>query len=178
MKVAQFLAFRKNLSFGWFIIYDEIVGDREKITYMQSGNTILERGRGFVSRSERGNTLRDYYFDGAVFSGASPSENFYASAMIDSGFDTLAKAVRERSDTILPLWSILSESLPDELLDDVERGAYLGTTLIGGTPVHHLAISEAEEDWQVWISTDEEAPLPLMLIGVDKTKTSWPQWRV
>ena len=56
--------------------------------------------------------------------------------------------------------------------------AYLGVTLIAGREAHHLAFTEAEEDWQLWVSTDETAPLPLMLVGTEKNETGWPQYLV
>lgn len=178
MNAAKFLSEQSKMSFGWFISYDEVVDGQEKITYLRSGTTVLERGKGFVFRTENGNTLRDFYFDGSEFSVASPNENFYASKSFEGGFDALAKAARERSESILPVWSILSRNLPDNLLKNVENSAYLGATLIAGRSAYHLAFSEAEEDWQVWISTDEEAPLPLMLIGTERNKPGWPQYRI
>ena len=62
-------------------------------------------------------------------------------------------------------------------MENVEAGAYLGTTLIAGQPVHHLSFSQSDLDWQVWVSVDEDAPLPLMLIGTEHSKTGWPQYR-
>ena len=177
MSAANFLASNDKLSFNWFVSSDEVVNDQEKITYFRSGNIVLDRGNGFVARTERGNTYRDFYFDGSMFSVASPNENFYASTEIKGGIDALEKAVRQRSDTILPLWSMLSKDLPKRLMDGVESGAYLGTTLIAGQPAHHIAFSQENEDWQIWISMEEETPFPLMIIGTERQKTGWPQYR-
>lgn len=177
-KAADFLAVQPAFSFTWFVSYDDVVDGREKITYLRSGDTVMVRDKGFVSHTERENTLRDYYYDGSVFTVASPNENFYTSIPFHGGFDALVKAVRERSGTVLPLWSMMSETLPKEFLSTVESGADLGTTLVAGQQAYHLAFSENSEDWQVWISTDEDSPLPLMLVGTDKTKQGWPQYRV
>ena len=122
-------------------------------------------------------TYRDYYFDGNIFTVASPNEDFYASMEITGGFETLGIIVRERADSVLPLWSIASRELPDKIMEKVEGGAYLGTTLIAGEPVHHLSFSQPDFDWQVWVSINEEAPVPVMLIGTEHGKTGWPQYR-
>lgn len=177
-KSADFLAAQPAFSFTWFVSYDDVVDGREKITYLRSGDTVMVRNKGMVAHTQRENTLRDYYYNGSVFTVASPNEHFYASTPFDGGFDALVKAVRERSGTILPLWSMMSENLPKEFLSTVESGADLGTTLVAGQEAYHLAFSENSEDWQVWISTDESKPLPLMLVGTDKTKQGWPQYRV
>ncbi|MEM6461016.1 MAG: DUF2092 domain-containing protein [Pseudomonadota bacterium] len=178
METANFLASQDDMAFNWFVSFDEVVDENEKVTFFRSGTIVLDRGTGFVAQTERGDTYRDFYFDGSVFSIVSPNENFYASTEIEGTFDTLAKSVQDRSDTILPLWSMLSADLPDTLLENVHSGAYLGTTLISGQHVHHLAFAQDDFDWQIWISVEEDTPLPLMLIGTDRQKPGWPQYRV
>ncbi len=177
LKSARFLAAQPTMSFSWFISFDDVVEGRQKLTYVRSGTTVIDRKQGFMARTEREGALRDYFYDGAVFTVASPSQKFYASMPFSGGFDALVKELRERTGAILPLWSIMSENLPNGLLDDVLTADYLGVTLIAGREAHHLAFTEKDEDWQVWVSTDENAPLPLMLVGTEKTKFGWPQYR-
>ena len=178
MKSARFLASSPAFSLAWFIGYDEVIEERETVTYLRSGSTVMVRGKGFVMRTERDNTLRDYYWNGAKISVVSPDQKWHAAASFEGSFDSLVESIRSKTDTILPMWSMLSENLPDDLLSDAESGAYIGTTLVAGRQVHHLVFSEKEEDWQIWISTDEQAPVPIMLVGTEKNKTGWPQYRV
>lgn len=175
---AEFLAAQPRFAFNWFVSYDDVVEGPQKITRIRSGHTVMERGRGFAAHTERGDTLRDYYYDGAEFTVASPNEEFYATAPFTGGFDALVNEVKARTGTILPLWAIMSDTLPKGLLDEIQSATYLGVTLIAGREAHHLAFTEAEEDWQLWVSTDEAAPLPLMLVGTDKTEVGWPQYLV
>ena len=177
-RAAEFLVAQPRFSFNWFVSYDEVPDGRQKITYVRSGNTVMSRDGGFVARSERDGTLRDFYYDGSNFTVASPNEHFYSTIPFAGGFDALVDAVQEYTGTILPLWSIMSPTLAEGLLDNVETGTYLGVTLIAGQEVHHLAFTEAEEDWQVWISTDDDSPLPIMIVGTEKNELAWPQYRV
>ena len=71
----------------------------------------------------------------------------------------------------------MSETLGQNAVEDIEAAAYLGVTLIAGEEVHHLAFSELNEDWQIWISTNDEAPVPIMIIGTDPYRQGWPQYR-
>jgi hypothetical protein len=50
--------------------------------------------------------------------------------------------------------------------------------LLAGKEVHHIAFSSYERDWQIWISTDDDMPLPLMIIGTESHEQGWPQFRV
>jgi hypothetical protein len=178
IKSAEYLASRPAFSFGWFVSYDEVVEEKEKISYLRSGTTRMVRNSGFVMQTERGDTFRDYYWDGSTITVASPNENWHASADYTGNFEALVETIRKTTGTVVPMWSILSKDLPRDLLKNADAGAYLGKTLVAGQEAHHLAFSEKEEDWQIWVSTSETSPVPLMLIGTEKAKTGWPQYRV
>ena len=176
---AEFVAGLESFSFRWFLSYDEIVGGREKLTYVQSGINEMIRGVGFSAHTERDDTYRDYYFDGEAFTVVSPNENFYAMTPFEGSFEELAEAVRERTDAVLPMWSIMSRELPERFTEGAEGVDYLGLTLISGQPAHHVAFAGDDgEDWQIWISADPGRPVPVMVVITDTTVQGWPQSRV
>lgn len=174
---ASFLASREAMAFRWFVSFDEVIDGREKITYLRSGENLLVRGVGFTSHTERGHTLRDYYFDGATVTITSPNEDFYASASFSGSFDELVAAIEARTAARIPIWVMMSEGLAERLVSGIEHAAYLGETLIAGQPAHHLAFTTDDEDWQIWIARDEAEPLPLMIVGTDTRVQGWPQYR-
>ena len=176
-KSARFLADRPMLSFNWFVSYDEVIDDKQKLTFMRSGSNVIVRDKGFFSRVEGESGVREYYYDGKQFTVSAPGENFYAVEDFDKGFEALIDAVREATDTEIPLHALMSRDLPERIEDGLTSAIYLGITYISGSEVHHLAFSDAEEDWQVWISTDENAPLPVVIVGTETQKTGWPQYR-
>ena len=176
---AEFVAGLESFSFHWFLSYDQVVGGREKLTYLQSGTNEMVRDVGFIARTERGDTYRTYYFDGKTFTVASPNENFYASTPFTGEFDGLVEAVRQHTDSVLPMWSLMSHDLPRRFTDGAEGAEYVGLTLINGQLAHHVAFAgDGGEDWQVWISADAAAPVPLMVVITDTTLQGWPQDRV
>ena len=176
-EAARFLAGQPALAFDWFYTFDEVIDGREKTTYIQSGSSRIVRGTGLVSRMEHGDKVREYRYDGETFTVSAPYENFYASAPYTGSYDDLLAIARERSDNAMIVWSIMSPTLGDDPLADVEAAAYLGTTLIDGEEAHHLAFSEYDEDWQIWISTDPDRPVPLMYISTNPYTQGWPQRR-
>lgn len=175
---AEYLTAQSSMSFDWFMTSDEVIEGREILTYVRSGTNVFVRDAGFKSITERDGKLRDYYYDGKTFTIAAPEEGFYSSVSFGDGFEALLDAVRERTSTQIPLWTLMSETLGQNAVTDIEGAAYMGTTLILGQEAHHLAFSEHDEDWQIWISTDPDRPVPLMIIGTDPYQQGWPQYRI
>ena len=177
LRAAQVLADQNAMSFNWFVSYDEVIDDREKITLMRSGSNLLVRDKGFFSSAEGENGLREWYYDGSQVTYAAPLEKYYASSEFMNGFDALVDAAREDVGSEIPLYSIMQRGLPERLEKGLKAAAYLGTTKVADQEVYHLAFSDDEEDWQVWISTDEEMPVPVVIVGTEPKKTGWPQYR-
>lgn len=176
-QTAEFLTQQNVLSFDWFVSFDEVIDGREKITFVRSGSNLLVRGEGFHSVAERGDGVREYFYDGSAFTVAAPEEGFYATAPFPDGFEALVEAARVRAGTQVPIWTLMSADLGKNAVTNIEGAAYLGTTLIAGQEAHHLAFTEYEEDWQLWISTDPEEPVPIMIVSTDPHQQGWPQYR-
>jgi len=176
-KSAEFLASRPAMAFNWFVSYDEVQGGREKLTFMRSGTNLLVRDKGFYSHVENEDGTRDYFFDGKVFTVAAPDELFYASGDFDGSYEDLIDAYSKATGSDLPLYGLMSRTLPDGLFDGLDGAVYLGITRIAGRKVHHLAFSDYDEDWQIWISTDEAEPVPVVIAGTNPYEQGWPQYR-
>ena len=174
---ADYLSKQDVLAFDWFVSFDVVVDGREKITYMRSGANLLQRGVGFYGYTEFGDDTREYFFDGEQFSILDVEENAYVSAPFSGNFDALADRVRDTYDLRLPIWQVMNASPRAELLERAETAAYLGTTRIAGREAYHLAFSDYEADWQIWIATDPEQPELLMIVGTDPYTQGWPQYR-
>lgn len=174
----KFLAAQDTISVNWFASQDTVVDGREKVTQTRSGFNLISRDVGFFSYTESGLKTREFYFDRENFRIVDVGENAYVSAPFDGSFEALVERVRAEYDVVLPIWSVLSNRPSSELLDGAEAAAYLGTTRIAGREAYHLALSDYDGDWQVWISTDPDRPELLMLVGTDPYTQGWPQYRV
>lgn len=175
---AEFLAGLPSVSFSWFVANDEIADTGETITTVESGKTTMDRSAGFVEQTEQESGRRDYYYNGSAFTVVFPDEMIYASQPYSGDYDSLVASLRERTGAVLPAWSILSAKLPEKIFKDLDSAAYLGTIMLMGSEVHHIATSSTGSDLQLWISTDESAPVPMMLIGTLTDQPGTPRYHV
>jgi hypothetical protein len=175
---AEFLAGLPSVSFSWFVTNDEIADTGETITTVESGRTTMDRGAGFAEQTEQESGRRDYYYNGNAFTVVFPDEMIYASQPYSGDYDSLVASLRERTGAVLPAWIVLSAKLPEKIFEDLNSAAYLGTIMLMGNEVHHIATSSTGSDLQLWISTDESAPVPLMLIGTLTDQPGIPRYHV
>lgn len=176
-RAVDHLALQPHISLGWFVSFDVVIDGREKVTHTRSGENRLSRGTGFYSYAESRDRLREYFFDGGTFWIHNIEDNAYAELPFAGDFEELVERIRVEYDIALPIWELLSRDGTGRILEGLEAAAYLGETRLAGRPAHHLAFATYDQDWQVWISTDETNPLIYSLVGTNPYEQGWPQYR-
>ncbi|WP_204114341.1 DUF2092 domain-containing protein [Shimia biformata] len=166
-----------SVAVDWFVSFDEVVDGREKLTFLRSGTNLLVRGQGVYAYAEMGEKTREYRYDGTTLSIVDPVANAYAQTLLNGSFENMVDKVRAEYDLHLPIWSVLSRSFDGYYTDAAEQVAYVGWTRVAGEGAHHIALSNYDSDWQVWISDDADAPRLLMMVGTDPYSQGWPQYR-
>ncbi|WP_299350537.1 DUF2092 domain-containing protein [uncultured Shimia sp.] len=174
---AKYLSEQNTLSVKWFVSNDTVLEGREKLTQIRSGYSLLDREGGYYGYLERGLAAREFYFDGASLSVNDVENDAYAQIAFAGDFEGLVDRAKEEYNLDLPIWSVLSMQYGEGYLDAAEKAAYVGLTRIGGEVAHHIALSNYDEDWQVWIADDPESPRLIMLVGTDPYTQGWPQYR-
>lgn len=120
---------------------------------------------------------REYYFDGTSFQIVDVEENAYVLTPFNGDFEALVVRAQVEYDIVLPIWTVLSKTSRLELAETADHAAYLGLTRIAGRHAHHIALSNYDGDWQVWVADDPERPELLMMVGTNPYKQGWPQFR-
>ncbi len=176
-RATDYLSDQPRVRFNWFNSFDVVVDGREKITHFRSGVAMLSRNEGFYGSSELDGVEREFFYDGGTFVVHDINANAYSELPFAGTFEELAERLVAEYDVVLPMVEVLSRQGNDGLLDDMEAAAYLGEIKIAGVPVHHLAFSEYDQHWQIWISTDEERPVIQAIVGSLPYVQGWPQYR-
>ncbi|MXU66570.1 DUF2092 domain-containing protein [Oceanomicrobium pacificus] len=166
-----------RLGFRWHVAYETVADGREKITAFRDGATQIARpDRVRIMHGEAG-LRQELRFDGATLSLIDSDRNLLATAPLDGTLETLASAARERFGMDLPLQEFLTPDLASRLPEGLTGAALLGPTEWKGQPVWHLAFTQYEADWQLFLSRSTP-PLPVLLVTTRTHEQGWPQYRV
>ena len=84
-------------------------------------------------------------------------------------------ATRARHGIELPLADFIQMAAGEDFRQSIIGAGYIGTSRIAGVDCHHLAIRQADVDWQVWIE-NSQTPVPRKLVITTKTEPTQPQY--
>lgn len=177
MASSSYLAQQPRLSVGWLVTYDEIEDGREKRTSVWAGDSLLVRGQGFRSSSTEGTEVRDYIFDGSAFTAVFADEAQFAQVDIPGDFAALVAELESTYDFPLPMAELFDQSGAAAGIAAATDAVYVGEVLFGFEAAHHLAFRGHSGDWEMWISTNQARPVPLMMTGSTPHQHGWPKFQ-
>jgi len=119
--------------------------------------------------------IKTITFDGATFSIFNQTKNSYSVLPAPGDLDTALDKVLDTYGVTAPLAELILSSPHESLTEGVLSGMYVGLRMVQGVPCHHLAFSQKDVDWQIWIA-DGDKPLPRKLVIVDKTLVGAPNY--
>jgi hypothetical protein len=115
--------------------------------------------------------------DGRCFSFYNSDKNVYAVGAAPPTLDAVVDHARDRLHIDAPAGDLLVPDSYDALLDGVTVGRYVGLEPIGSVNAHHLAMTEKNVDYQIWIQDGPE-PVPLRYVITSKDMPGQPQFTI
>jgi hypothetical protein len=98
------------------------------------------------------------WYDGKTMTIYTDKSPFYAQTDAPPAIDAAIQMLMERFQLSLPSAGFLFQDPYARMMDGVKTAFDAGVSPVDGVSCRHLAFSEAEADWQVWI---EEGAKPL-----------------
>jgi len=102
-------------------------------------------------------------------------KNSYASIDVPGTLDTALDHVMEKYQLSAPLADFLAGNLYENFIANTDSGFYAGLHFLDGRKYHHLALSNENVYFQLWIS-DDVAPLVRKLVITYKHIEGTPQF--
>jgi hypothetical protein len=144
---------------------------------------VLDSDRAADVAVERPNRLRahivsakrnvEVYYDGATVALYSPDQKLYTTWPAPPTIDQLAARAQQQEGLALPAADFLFRSPYQRMMAKVERGSYIGRSLVRGVMTDQLAFRQKGVDWQIWIQ-EGDRPLPVRLAIKDRATRGNP----
>jgi hypothetical protein len=123
------------------------------------------------------------FYDGKTFTHYDAETNSYAGWAAPPTTDEMLDKLKEQLGFLPPLSMLLRQNIDKDSFASVQTGLYLGETVVGGVPCSHLAFTQENMDWQVWV----ESPVPMIkriaitykkLPGAPKYSVTFAAWNL
>ena len=155
--------------------FEEVLESGQKLQYGVSSLVAVKRPNGlYAERQSDIDHLRIWYDDSRITLLNVFDNTFGTTEVptnIDDAFDHLAK----RYGITPPLIDLVYSDPFSILLENVKTGIYAGSHDVRGTRCHHLAFTQSNIDWQIWIE-DGINPVPRKIVITYKKVDAVPQF--
>jgi len=118
---------------------------------------------------------RELIFDGSTLTLFNKGNNFYGTIRAPDSIDEALDTASERFSIPMPLEDFIRSNPHNDLLHNVTSGTYIGSVNVMGVPCEHLAFSQANIDWQLWIEKGAR-PVPRKFVITYKDEEDSPQY--
>jgi hypothetical protein len=102
---------------------------------------------------------QQFWYDGKSLTIFDGKRNLYSSTSMPADLDKMLDTAHDQFGIDLPLIDLAISDPYNNAMARVETGTYLGVSRAMGFPCHHLAFTQENVDWQMWI---QDGPQPLI----------------
>jgi hypothetical protein len=173
-ELGQYIDGAEQLTFQAEVEVDEVTPQGQKIQYASSFDVAVQRPDRLFANQQGDMQNRSLWFDGDRLTLLNQDLNNYLS--VDTP-NTLAEAVPFLEDrgVVFPLADFITGSFYQGVIANVQTGRYLGLHQVHGELCHHLAFTQDNIDWQIWIEDGYEIA-PCKLVITYKNLPGSPQY--
>lgn len=118
---------------------------------------------------------RELIYDGSALTLLNRAENFYGTILAKGSLDDAMDLACEQFGITMPFEDFIRSDPHKDLLRKVTSGSDIGPVTVMGVPCEHLAFTQDNIDWQVWIQTGPR-PVPRKFVITYKDEPDSPQY--
>jgi hypothetical protein len=174
-EMGTYLGASREFSFRADVTYDVVLMDNHKIQYAGTASVAVRRPNNLqVTYSGEERQTRVFY-DGQTFIIFDPVRRVFTKSKVPPTIDAAIDKIFDQHGFSVPIADFVYQDPYRVLAEGVESGFMVGRTRVNGRPVVHLAFSQKEIDWQIWIE-EGPRPLPRKLLITYKNEPASPQY--
>lgn len=176
-KMSERAAKMKDFRFVVDDSIDEVRETGQKLQFSHRRFGTVSRPDKLKLRSVGDIRNRTIWKDGKTITMLDEDQNVYGQIEDPGTIDDMMDLLLERYGVSMPLADLLSSDVYEVLMGGVLSGEYVGLHHVGEIECHHLAFTQEEIDWQLWIDSGEVPELRKLLITY-KRMPGEPQYTV
>lgn len=174
-QMSDFMAKQSKFQFEGDNSVDVVLEDGQKLQFQIHSEGIVRRPNA-LKTSRRGAVIdQQIFYDGAKLTLYRKALGYYASVDAPPTIDETLDYAIDELGLVAPGADLLYSDPYQALMQDAQRGYYIGETLVRGVKCHHLAFRASRVDWQIWVE-DGETPVPRKFIITAKMTPGAPQF--
>ena len=154
----EFLAHTRDFSLSAEICREHVDDAGQKIQFTRTVRMDVKRPDGLRLEINSPLSARGFWYDGKTLTILDRKHNFYSTNSMPANLDDAVDAAHDQGID-LPLIDLAMSDPYANATAKVEQGRYYGLATVLGVSCHHLAFTQENVDWQIWI---EDGPQPLI----------------
>ncbi len=169
------LADAKVFTFHAEITFDQVLPSSEvKLQFAGATDYSVRKPGALAVDYESDLGAKRFWYEGKTLTIFDAPKMMYTSTTVPSSIDGMMDQVAETSNLTLPL-ADFAMSDPCAKFKQVLFGSYVGRGDVGGVACDHLAFTESNIDWQIWIQHSGK-PLPRKVVINYRSTPGMPQY--
>ena len=165
----------KQIGVRAVVMNDEVAATGQKFQRSMDIALKIRRPDGLRMDINADRYRRTVQYDGKILAIYDLEKKFYATADAQPTIDATMAMAREKLQLDLPLARLFAANAYDVLNAKGRNSTYVGLARVGAVACHHLAYTQDNVDWQIWIAADGP-PLPRKIVIDYKDRPSRPQY--
>ncbi len=174
-QMGKYLGTARQFSFRADITDDVVLSNGQKIQNGGIASVEVHRPNKFHVRYSGDERQTQVFYDGKTIIIFDPAKMVYTKTKVPPMIDAAVDKVFDQHGFSVPIADVIYEDPYRALIENVKTGFLARRSFIGGRPTFHLAFTQKEIDWQIWIE-DGPRPLPRKLLITYKSETGSPQY--
>ena len=155
---------------------DEVFPNGQMIQLAKNAKVLVRRPDRLQAEVVSDKGTSRLYYNGKTVSRFDLERNTYAVIEVPDTLDAALDYVMQRFQVNAPLADLLTSNPYDNYSENAMTGYYAGMHYLDGDNYHHLLLSNNNVDYQLWISTDDQAPLFRKFVITYKHLEGAPQY--
>ena len=175
-RMSEYVSSLKEFSITADATYDEVPEPGvQKLQFSRSLRVDVRRQDHLRSVVLGDDIHRAVWYDGRQLDVLDVARNVYCRIGTPPTIDAALEELHARYGLSVPLADLLFTDACEGMRKNVRTGRYVGLHRVGTHNCHHLAFTQQNIDWQIWIDAGDH-PFPRKLVIAHKNEPEWPQY--